>query len=335
MKALRFPHDELPHNVAGEWWYINGHLTDKYNKQYAFMYCIFHVNPKKSSLPILEYLPVESIYFPHAVLTNVSQKSCERQISYLALHTQPPRAKLLSLSCSLPLKPLQAPQRLDELEPFHYVVQTDKMHLQLLSEKPPLLVGGTGIMKYQGKSSCYYSIPRLYVSGNIQWNNNLIPVQGIAWMDHQWAEARFVDFDWTWFSLQLDNKTDILLARFKDNEKFKNSASVSFPDNTQVHNKKFTLEPVGTAWTSPNTSATYQLTWHIKIPAIKLDVTVTPKVKQQEMIFGKMNYWEGPLQVCGTMAGKPVTGDGFLELVGRHAKYNNLKFIKELLTQAL
>ncbi|MHA1895810.1 MAG: lipocalin-like domain-containing protein, partial [Promethearchaeota archaeon] len=37
MKKIEFPKDELAHNSIIEWWYFNGHLTDKQGNRYAFM----------------------------------------------------------------------------------------------------------------------------------------------------------------------------------------------------------------------------------------------------------------------------------------------------------
>jgi hypothetical protein len=48
-------------------------------------------------------------------------------------------------------------------------------------------------------------------------------------------------------------------------------------------------------------------------------------VENQEIIFGSMNYWEGPIKVSGTINNKKVKGIGFMELVGRKMKKTNLQ----------
>ena len=34
------------------------------------------------------------------------------------------------------------------------------------------------------------------------------------------------------------------------------------------------------------------------------------------MIFGSINYWEGPMKIKGLVNGKKANGKGFMELVG-------------------
>ena len=50
-----------------------------------------------------------------------------------------------------------------------------------------------------------------------------------------------------------------------------------------------------------------------------------------KMVFGTINYWEGALTVEGMFDDEPVTGSGFLELVGYPSKYSNIKFCKSKL----
>jgi hypothetical protein len=45
-------------------------------------------------------------------------------------------------------------------------------------------------------------------------------------------------------------------------------------------------------------------------------------MRDQEMIYGAINYWEGPLEVTALISGKKVKGVGFMELVGYPSDYN-------------
>jgi len=51
-------------------------------------------------------------------------------------------------------------------------------------------------------------------------------------------------------------------------------------------------------------------------------------MKEQEMIFGSINYWEGPLTVKGKVNDERVSGKGFAELVGYPAKKFFVEFYK-------
>ena len=47
-------------------------------------------------------------------------------------------------------------------------------------------------------------------------------------------------------------------------------------------------------------------------------------IQDQEMIFGSINYWEGPLDVKASINGEQVSGSGFMELVGYPSDYSAL-----------
>ncbi|PIP29172.1 carotenoid 1,2-hydratase, partial [Candidatus Kuenenbacteria bacterium CG23_combo_of_CG06-09_8_20_14_all_39_39] len=50
------------------------------------------------------------------------------------------------------------------------------------------------------------------------------------------------------------------------------------------------------------------MAWKIKIPGKNIKLNLTAKVDNQEMLFGSINYWEGPLRVKGSFDGKKITG---------------------------
>ena len=45
------------------------------------------------------------------------------------------------------------------------------------------------------------------------------------------------------------------------------------------------------------------------------------------MVFGSINYWEGPTKVSGLFKGRKVKGQGFMELVGYPSEYSNATMI--------
>ena len=75
--------------------------------------------------------------------------------------------------------------------------------------------------------------------------------------------------------------------------------------------------------------------WKIEIPEFNITLTAKALVAQQEMIFGTINYWEGPLDIEGKMDGKKVTGVAFSELVGYPSDMNNIKFIRKTFREAV
>ena len=55
--------------------------------------------------------------------------------------------------------------------------------------------------------------------------------------------------------------------------------------------------------------------WHLRVPAMVLDLTVRPALPDQELRTTPP-YWEGAVDVTGERAGKSLGGRGYVELVG-------------------
>jgi predicted secreted hydrolase len=60
---------------------------------------------------------------------------------------------------------------------------------------------------------------------------------------------------------------------------------------------------------------TYPAGWRIEIPSENLKFEITPYLADQELNLSFV-YWEGAVQLRGTQAGQPVTGNGYVELTG-------------------
>ena len=92
------------------------------------------------------------------------------------------------------------------------------------------------------------------------------------------------------------------------------------PDGTFRHlpGNQFELSVLDT-WTSPRTGYTYPSGWRATIREPSIDLRIAPVMADQELDVRRstgMVYWEGSQTVEGTLNGKPVTGDGYVELVG-------------------
>jgi predicted secreted hydrolase len=218
---------------------------------------------------------------------------------------------------------------IEEIKKFKYHVKTENIDLILTSVKKPLLEGGNIYTNLNSRDAHCYSLTNLKTEGTIKIENKLIKVKGKSWMDHQWANTNCPVNKWTWFSIQLDDKTEIVCFEYNDGEVKTRVASISYPNSKQGHNYEVKFTPLGMKWISPKTKAEYPLSWRIEIPAKNVNLKVKPLIKNQEMIFGTINYWEGPLVVKGLFNNKKVSGVGFLELVGYPSKYSNFKFCKD------
>ena len=68
-------------------------------------------------------------------------------------------------------------------------------------------------------------------------------------------------------------------------------------------------------WTSAPTGATYPARWRLSVPGEQLELLVEPRLADQEMRTS-FQYWEGAVAVSGTARGRPVGGQGYVELTG-------------------
>jgi predicted secreted hydrolase len=129
---------------------------------------------------------------------------------------------------------------------------------------------------------------------------------------------------WDWMEMQLDDRTDVSLTVERTvNSHSPNArwAMALLPDAKQQYVPVVQLTPLG-RWRSPTTGFIYPSGWRVRVPELRLDVTVTPTVRDQEMwdpfaVLGyRSSYWEGSCTIVGTRAGHRVTGRGYTELTG-------------------
>jgi predicted secreted hydrolase len=135
-------------------------------------------------------------------------------------------------------------------------------------------------------------------------------------MDHQWGNFIIPSATlggWDWYSLQLDDGSDLMLYVLRGPIDAPVFASLVAPDG-QVSEVQATAEALG-QWTSPHTGAVYPSGWHLTFAGH--DLTLTPQLADQELYFPEAPpgsvpaYWEGAVSITGTH-----TGQGYVELTG-------------------
>ena len=82
----------------------------------------------------------------------------------------------------------------------------------------------------------------------------------------------------------------------------------------RLHAADVTVDVLAT-WRSPRDGRVYPSRWRLTVPSEGLDLTVTPRMADQELVLG-VRYWEGAVGVRGTAAGRPIVGQGYVELTG-------------------
>ena len=338
IELIVLPKDNGPHDFIIEWWYFNGHLEDQKGKEYSFMDCFFKVNINKVNIPhILPHLVEdhfkngEYIHFAHSVISDISNKKNYKEIQNISLLGEESFKKELLyinykngnfLENSLN-------SEIIETTPNNFELKTKHLDLDLKSKKNPLLEGGHGYVGTPEAGSYYYSLTDLEVKGKINVEGNEIEVEGKAWMDHQWANTTYKKDKWTWFSFNLENSTEIMCVEYDTPIGKDILINIIDKEGNQKQYKKAKIIPRKKVWKSNKTKAEYPLIWDIKIPEARIEIKTNALMKDQEMIFGQINYWEGPMRVVVRINGKKLKGKGFMELVGYPANYNYLLLTTE------
>jgi len=337
MKSIKFPEDELAHDCIIEWWYINGHLLGDDGNRYSFMDCLFKAKVKEVEIPFLSKIPLKTMYFSHSIISDIDSKKFYPTIDYLSIVSRDSFTKpLLFVNYTNPIfMNGYVNSVIEETELFNYHIKTEDMDLTMKSMKEPLLEGGTGFVNLGSKGSYYYSLTNLKTEGVIKVGDRNVKVSGKSWIDHQWADVKYSKDQWTWFSIQLDNDTEMVCYEYTDVKTNNKSylASISRSNGMQEHTEEVIIAPLTKKWTSPKTKNTYVLSWRIEVPSWNMWFEVESMIDDQEMVFGTINYWEGPLSVHGEIDKKPVKGHGFMELLGRPSHYANVGVIKDYVTK--
>ncbi len=330
-KPISFPEDESAHDCIIEWWYFNGHLKDENGNGYAFMNCLFKVDVKRAKVPFLSKIPLKISHFSHSLVTNLHYKSFHHRIAPFSMVSDDSFSKprLYVNYINPEIKNGYVNCAIEKVSDTTHHVKNEDIDLQLTSTKQPVLEGGNGFLDLHSKTTYYYSLTNLKTEGRIRIKNKWINVTGKSWMDHQWSDSEYAKDRWDWFSVQLDNGTEMVCCMYDDGEVKTYFADISNADNTQEHFRNLEIVPMAKHWKSPKSSAAYPMSWNIRIPARHIDIVLTARVKNQEMLFGSINYWEGPMLVSGSFEGKTVSGVGFMELVGYPSRYGNVKYIRD------
>ncbi len=330
-RPIKFPADESAHDYIIEWWYFNGHLKDADDNKYSFMDCLFRVDVKKVKIPFLSKIPLKTSYFSHSLITDLNTKKFYHRIAPFSMISDDSFSKpLLYINYLNPeVKNGYINCAIEKTDESKYHLKNEDVDLILTSTKEPILEGGKGYLDLHSKTTYYYSLTNLKTEGRIKIRNKWIDVTGKSWMDHQWADAEYSQDKWDWFSVQLDNNTEMVCGLYDDGKVKTCFADISYADNRQEHYQEVEITPLNEGWTSPKSKAVYPLAWKIKIPEKNIELNLTAKIDNQEMLFGSINYWEGPLRVEGNFGEEKVEGVGFMELVGYPSQYTNVKYLSD------
>jgi len=304
--SIRLPRDEAPHAAPIEWWYYTGLLRTAANRSYGFELVVFQAAMPKGLRAYLGHLAItDRASGTFHLATKSAVASPESRDEGFDLDVDGWRMKGHAGS--------------DEIAA---ALDGYGFDLKLAAQKPVVLQYGDGEMTIGSERPFYYySYTRMAASGSMVVGDTREPVEGSAWMDHQWGEMGGGFDGWDWFSLRLDDRTEVMIFRVRrsDAPSFLGGTFVE-ADGTyrELVSDETVFTPTGT-WTSPHTGGTYPHGWTVKVSSLALEVEVVPVLADQEFYESEFHtpvYWEGLCDVRGKRGSSELTGHAYVELVG-------------------
>ncbi len=307
----QFPRDHFEHeDFRTEWWYYTGNVTDGDGKRFGFELVFFregerHETENRSAWTF------QNLYLAHAALTDAGGKHFwyEERLNRGGPEWNGNGLAGAAFDKQRIWNGNWTSQWHGEGQTLDAVSAHFRFHLELQPSKPLVIEGENGVSRKaegRGRASHYISFPRLEVSGTI----NSSRVKGSAWMDHEWFTEQLAgdQAGWDWFSVQLDNRTELMLfeLRRKDGsiDLYSSGTFIDLQGKTlHLRRDDFTVEALS-KWHG------YPIAWRVRIPSLGIDLTCKAVLPDQEL-RGSANYWEGAVDYSGTHRGV-----GYLEMTG-------------------
>jgi predicted secreted hydrolase len=328
-RAFVFPVDHGPHpEFRTEWWYWTGNLRAPAAgggpRRFGFQLTFFRTALASSIAPRRSAWGARDVYMAHLAVTDVAagrfhaQDRWARSALDLAGATGDPVRVWVGDWTAEGAGP--------EGLPIHLRAGDDdvRIDLTLASVKRPVLHGERGLSRKSdepGNASYYYSLSRMRTDGEMRLGGQAFQVEGSAWMDREWSTSALGPelVGWDWFALQLDDGRELMLYRLRRKDGGiapESQGTLVRADGASQRLDRDAVEVLALGhWTSPRGGTRYPAGWRLRIPALALELTVTPLVADQELDLA-VRYWEGAVRVEGTADGRPLGGDGYVELVG-------------------
>jgi len=325
--TLQFPRDEGSHpEFRTEWWYVTGWLTDASGKELGFQVTFFRTRPDLDERNPSRFAP-RQVLFAHAALSDPQQGALlhdqrAARAGFELAEARENRVDVFIDNWSL----------VEQDSRYHALVQAQnfKFDFMFTPTQPPLLQGEAGYSRKSataGSASYYYSLPQLAVSGSIARDRKQTPVQGVAWLDHEWSSSYIepTAVGWDWIGINMDDGGALMAFRMRDAEKHALWAAATtrvrrgehFEDHL-YEAREIEWQPLRN-WQSPRTRTSYPIEWRVRVGSRVL--TLKPFMDDQESDTRQSTgtiYWEGAVLAYDDRGNR--VGRGYLELTGYNGK---------------
>ena len=309
-----FPRDHFNHpDFRTEWWYYTGNLWDDAGNRFGFELVFFRNGERRPVQPDSSAWRIDDYYLAHAAVTDVSGR---RFLYRERLNRCGPGIAGISFQDRRVWNGNWSVQWTGDWQTLNAMTSDFQFRLDLNPLKPPVIQGVNGVSQKaegQGRASYYVSFSRLAAVGTLGMAGRTRRVHGIAWMDHEWFTHQLdaSQTGWDWFSVQLDNSTELMLfeIRRKDGSLDPYSSGTFIDRSGAAHHldaSAFRLTP-GEKWQG------YPVNWRIEVPSLRLVLNCRTVLPNQRLAPEKTRntYWEGAVEYSGTQKGV-----GYLEMTG-------------------
>ena len=323
-RRFEFPRDHGPHeDFQTEWWYFSGHLSDDEGNPFGFQLTLFRFRNGAQLAASESAWRTPTLLLGHFAITDVAgaefhhHERMSRAVPGIAgVNTVPLRVWIDDWSIA------------HERDSGHWRLRAvhgrTALELELVPTRDVVLHGDGGLSQKgadAGNASYYYSIPRLAARGTLRLAARRIAVAGTAWLDREWSTSSLEaeQEGWDWFAFQLSDGSELMFYRLralrgKTDPHSAGMLLTATGDYLPLTAQQVEVEPLR-FWRSPHTRVRYPSRWHFALPEHGITLTVTPRVEAQEWTH-RFRYWEGTVEIEGTVAQQPLTGLGFVELTG-------------------
>ena len=221
---FEFPRDHFNHpEFRTEWWYYTGNLRTPEGRRFGFELTFFRQGVDRR--PAAESVwDVRDVWMAHLALSDIEggqflhAERVNRSGADIA-GADLRQARIWNGNW-------QAQWKLDPTSPgggsqtLQAVADRFSFKLSLQSEKPPVIHGENGVSQKAegaGKASHYISFTRLMTTGEIVLDGKPLSVDGVTWMDHEFFSHQLEtnQSGWDWFSLQMEDRTELMLFRLR------------------------------------------------------------------------------------------------------------------------
>jgi len=318
---LQFPRDLGSHpDFAIEWWYVTGRLLSG-QREFGFQLTFFR-SRVAATQGMTSAFAAKQLIFAHAAVTDVAGRKFRHDQRIAREGFEVAQTNPLDTGVKLRGWSLQHTASRYQL----YATSSDfQLDLSLRESQPLLLQGDHGRSRkgpQEPQFSFYYSLPQLQVSGTQGLGTEALPVQGTAWLDHEWSNALLDPsaVGWDWIGINLLDGSALTAFQLRDKAgraiwdggSFRSPAIGAAP---HVFQRGEVIFKAVRHWTSPLTRASYPVQWSVQTPVDRY--TIKAVLDTQELDSRSSTgavYWEGLSEVFDSH--DRLVGRGYLEMTG-------------------